>query len=345
MPTKHTRREKDLSTFDLPPTEFAKPLPVTSISQKNDLPAKKNGQNKGGKQKGKKNEPPSSSDAPPKSYMKRKRGEGAGADDVPRAFKRLMAFASGQKTRDGLDNGEREPKGKKKKAKKTVPSTTPGSAATDPKDELTIRPGERLSEFNQRVDAALPISGLVTKVLVKDGKDPLGIKVKRTKKERKMHKLYAEWREEDAKIKEKREEEAEEAEEREMEDANLGVTWKLDQEAQGKKKKGKRGKHIGESTGKEEDPWNEIVKKRGEAKVGINEVANAPPDLKKSQPKLKEVRGARVDVNDIPKAAGSLAKREELQSIRDDVVAQYRALMNERRAAVALGKTGEEDSD
>ncbi|KAK0728031.1 hypothetical protein B0T26DRAFT_696575 [Lasiosphaeria miniovina] len=321
MPHKHTRREKDQSTFDLPPSQVARPLPVTSISKKNASLPKKNGQH------GKKNAQGSSSDAPPKSYLKRKRADAA-ADDVPRAFKRLMAFAGGQKTRSGLDNGDQ--KGKKVKGKGAKAPAAPASTVSSTTEDLTIRPGERLSEFNQRVDAALPLSGLVKTIKV--GKDPLGLKIKRTKKERKMHKMYDEWREEDRKIKEQKEEEAEEAEERELEEGNLGVTWRLDQEAQGKKKKGKKGKVIGESTSKEEDPWLEIVKKRGEAKVGIHDVA-PPPDLRPVQAKLL-VRGAKVDVENIPKSAGSLRQREELQTIRDQVVASYRKAMSERRPAV-----------
>ncbi|KAK3373945.1 hypothetical protein B0T24DRAFT_625141 [Lasiosphaeria ovina] len=330
MPHKHTRREKDQSTFDLPPSQVARPLPVTSISKKNAPPPKKNGQH------GKKNAQGSSSDAPPKSYLKRKRADAA-ADDVPRAFKRLMAFAGGQKTRSGLDNGDQKGKKAKKgraaKAAAAPASTVP--AVSSIAEDLTIRPGERLPEFNQRVDAALPLSGLVKTIKV--GKDPLGLKIKRTKKERKMHKMYDEWREEDKKIKEQKEEEAEEAEERELEEGHLGVTWKLDQEAQGKKnKKGKKGKVIGESTSKEEDPWLEIVKKRGEAKVGIHDVA-PPPDLRPVQAKLL-VRGAKVDVENIPKSAGSLRQREELQTIRDQVVASYRKAMSERRPAVPGSK-------
>ena len=38
-----------------------------------------------------------------------------------------------------------------------------------------------------------------------------------------------------------------------------------------------------------------------------------------------------MKAGDIPKAAGSLRQREELQEIREDVVAGYRKLMAERR--------------
>ena len=75
-------------SFDLPPTQIAKPLPVTTISKKKAPPPKKQ------------------NDAPKKSGGKRKRGGLDDGDGVPRAFKRLMAFSSGKPTRDGLDNGQ-----------------------------------------------------------------------------------------------------------------------------------------------------------------------------------------------------------------------------------------------
>jgi hypothetical protein len=248
-----------------------------------------------------------------------------------------MAYAQGKAPRNGLDNGDVvKGKGKKKNkpAAKVAAATAAAAEASAKKEDLKIRPGERIAEFNQRVDAALPLSGLVNKT-VRNGKDPLGLKVKRTIKERKMHHMYAEWREMDKKVQEQREEELELAEEKEMENEAMGVTWKLDLEAQGKKKgkKGKRGKYIGEEGGPEKDPWAEIKKKRGEAKVGLNEVAQAPPELKLPKKNLL-VRGAAVAVENIPKSAGSLRQREELQSIREDVVASYRKMMSERRPAV-----------
>ena len=275
----------------------------------------------------------SNEDAIKKTILKRKRG-GEKDEHVPRAFKRLMAFANGKPTRSGLDNGD-APKQKKKKngkAKETDKAPDAAEAKPEKNSELSIRPGERMWEFSQRVDAALPLSNLVNKT-VRNGKDPLGLKVRRTKKERKMHKLYDEWREEDRKIKEQREEEMELEEEKAMENDAMGVTLRLDMEEQSvkgkKKKKGKKSRLIGEDASKEEDPWKEIIKKRGEAKVGINEVAHAPPELVKPSRKLL-VSGAAVEASDIPKAAGSLRQREELQGIRNEVVASYRKLMNER---------------
>lgn len=257
-------------------------------------------------------------------------------DDAPRAFKRLMALANGQKPKSGLDNGDGPDNGKGKGGKKGgKKATDSASSAPTPAQELKIRPGERLSEFYQRVDAALPVSGLINKT-VKNGKDPLGLKVRRTRKERKMQNIYAEWREMDRKIREKREEERELAEERELQSEALGVSLKMELEALGKKKKkkGKRAKYIGEVGDPDEDPWEEIKKKRGEAKVGLHDVAQAPPELKVPRKNLL-VRGAAVAVDDIPKAAGSLRQREELQGIRKEIVASYRKLMSERRPAVA----------
>lgn len=264
---------------------------------------------------------------------KRKRGAGS-QDDAPRAFKRLMALADGKKTRSGLDDGAEKRSKKPKAAKK---ETAPAAAEEAPIEIPKIRPGERMSEFAVRVNAALPLTGLVSKT-VKNGKDPLGLKVQRTRKEKKMHKLYDQWREEERKIKERKEEEAELAEEQEMEDDAAGVTWKLDLEegASGKggkkKKKGKRRRLLGETAGKEDDPWAELTKKRGEQKIKLNDVAQAPPELPKMAAKKMLVRGAAVEAHNIPKSAGSLRRREELHGIREDVVASYRKLMEERRA-------------
>lgn len=310
-----------IPSFDLPPTQIAKPLPPTTISKKN---AKKTANKK-------------ASEAAKKAGQKRKRA--SDPDDAPRAFKRLMALAEGKIPRNNLDNGDDAAggKGNKKKAKKPAAAATSDASGSTTKEELKIRPGESLAEFNRRVDAALPVSGLVAKTVVKNGKDPLGIKVWQTRKERKMQNIYAEWREIDRKIKERREEELEQAEEEEMErEAELGVSWKLELEGAGtgkkKKKKGKRTRYLGEAAEPEGDPWEEIKKRRGEGKVGLHDVAQAPPELK--LPKKTLVGGATVEVENIPKSAGSLRQREELQSIRESVVAQYRKMMAERRPTV-----------
>ncbi|KAG8416002.1 hypothetical protein J3459_013879 [Metarhizium acridum] len=173
-----------------------------------------------------------------------------------------------------------------------------------------IKPGEDMRSFSARVDTALPVAGLTKKTKTKDGKDSLGIKVQRTRKERKMHKLYDQWRAEERKIQEQKEEEREPA-----------------RETGNKKSRKRKGK------GREEDPWIELVRKRGEARIGLHDVAQAPPELhhKKTRKQL-EVGGATVDVDSIPKSAGSLRRREELQTARDDVVEAYRKIREHEQA-------------
>lgn len=268
--------------------------------------------------------------------VKRKRG-GVEKDDAPRAFKRLMAFAEGKKPKNGLDDGKPAPKKNNKKRKAGEENEAPDAKNDAKKKELpTIRPGERFSEFAARVDAALPVMGLVAKG-TKGGKDPLGLKVHRTRKEKKMHKLYDEWRKEEEAIQEKRREEAEEAEEREMDNDGMGVKWRVDMEDESagghkKKKKGKKGRSVWESNDKEDDPWEELKKKRGEAKIGLHDVAKAPPEFKAIPKQVFKVGGAAVEVGSVPKAAGSLKRREELQSVREEIVANYRKMMEGKRA-------------
>jgi hypothetical protein len=260
---------------------------------------------------------------------KRKRKEGKG-DDAPRAFKRLMALAEGKKLRSGLDDGVVLTKKQKKANAAAKDNGEPETVVEEEKRTLpTIRPGERLSEFAHRVDSELPLGGLVKKT-VKNGKDPLGAKVWRTKKEMKMHKLYDEWRLQDQKIKERKAEEQELAEDREIEEEEAtGVSWKTIEASTGGRKKKKRVK--------DDDPWAELAKKRGEAeRSGRRDVVKAPPELK--APTNKLVRGAAVKVTNVPKAAGSLRQREELAELRDDVVASYRKLMSAKRATHSIGE-------
>ena len=220
-------------SIDLPPTSIAKPLPVSKSASANGVFTTELSNTRRGK--------------------KRKRTKDD-ADDTPKAFLRLMAFQSGKKLPKGLDDGVRITKAEKKRklaAEKTQEEND--DAVVDKEKEVekvevpTIRPGEKMSEFSARVDAALPISGLINK-----GKDPLGLKVGRTKKEKKMHKLYDQWREEEKKMQEKKMEEAELREEEEMEeDENGRMGWKSELEGQGqvqgkRKRKGKKKRVLGE---------------------------------------------------------------------------------------------------
>ncbi|KAI8714199.1 hypothetical protein NCS52_01139400 [Fusarium sp. LHS14.1] len=244
--------------------------------------------------------------------QKGKKGKKARKEnDAPRAFRRLMAVAQGKKVRSGLDDG-----------------TDGKPTAKEQAPELKIRPGEDLRSFSQRVDAALPVAGLTKKTVVKDGKDEAGLKVYRTRKERKMHKLYDQWRAEEAKIQDQREEEADEAIGRELDEDPTGATAIAQSElneALSKRSRRKRGKV-------DDDPWAELKKKRAEAKVALHDQAQAPPELNKGTSRQLKVEGATANVGNVPKSAGSLKRREELQEIRADVVDAYRRIREHEQA-------------
>ena len=131
---------------------------------------------------------------------RKKLQDGYGEDDTPKAFARLMQFRSTGKGPKGLDNGD-APKSKKRKLDQdTQKKASENTAPPIPK----IMPGERMSDFAARVNQALPISGLARK-----GKTVEGVKERMTKHEKKLRKLQAEWRKEEARIREKEEEERE----------------------------------------------------------------------------------------------------------------------------------------
>ncbi|KAK2598978.1 hypothetical protein QQS21_005583 [Conoideocrella luteorostrata] len=298
MPHKHKRKRDGADVYDLPPSQKALPLPVSS-SQLN------------GKQ------------LTEQPKAKRQRDNRENNNDTPREFRRLMAFAQGKKTLSGLDDGG---------ITKTKRETQEGPAAAP-----RINPGEDMRSFSARVNAALPISGLTTKSKTKDGKDSLGLKVQRTRKEKKMHKLYDQWRAEERKIQDRREEERELAEDMESGNDASGMFSELPfdntRKMPGSRKSRKRRKQ------QEDDPWQELIRKRGEVKVGLHDVAQAPPELLHKKPRKQlQVRGAVVDVDNVPKSAGSLRRREELQTARDDVVEAYRKIKDHEQAKLDAQK-------
>ncbi|KAE9373952.1 hypothetical protein N431DRAFT_374648 [Stipitochalara longipes BDJ] len=326
MPHKHTRKgEVDKSTIDLPPSVIAKPLPTSKSAKENGIFTSELNATRKNK--------------------KRKRNKDA-EDDTPKAFLRLMAFQQGKKLPKGLDDGVKETKAAKKRrvAAEKEGNEPAADAKVDREDKAeivekievpTIMLGEKMSAFSARVDAALPVSGLINKGS-KGGKDPLGLKVGRTKTEKRMHRMYDEWRAEEKRIQERKMDALEKAEEEAM-DEDGQVKWKVDIEAQpeGKKKKGKKGrkKVLGEVEDGDDDPWAKIKRDRGEGKVGLNDVVQAPPTFTKAPKEKFKVRGARVEVDDVPRASGSLRRREELGSVRRSVVEGYRAMMKERTKA------------
>jgi hypothetical protein len=318
---------------DLPPNVVARPLSISKSALSNGIFTSEVSSSK-------------------RDTRKRKR-KNNDADDTPKAFARLMAFQAGKKLPKSLDDGVKAPKAKRTKQMRNK-GADGGDVEGDgegQQQELKgsnlevpeIRPGERMSDFAARVDAALPVSGLINKS-TKSGKDPLNLKVGRTKTERRMHKMYADWRAEDARIKERREEALELAEE-EAEDEDGNVRWKVDIDGaaektgngNGKKKgKGKKKRLIGEVNDGDDDPWARLKESRGEGKAGLHDVVLAPPTFR-SVPKEKfKVRGARVEVEDVPKASGSLRRREELGEVRKSVVEGYRAMMKNVKETARL---------
>lgn len=281
-------------SFDLPPSQQALPLPS--------IPNKTTKNNKNKRKKTAETEVRRT-----KKHHKKNKD-----DDTPRAFKRMMAISQGRKHRPGLDDGV-----------KTKAAISEKVATETPR----IKPGEDFRTFSARVDASLPISGLAAKQQVKDGKDVVGIKVKRTRKELKMHKLYDQWRAEEEKIQEQREEQKELAAEREMDNEAAGISVSSifgDQDVVPGGKGGKKRKSRRKSN--DDDPWAELKKKRGEAAIGLNDIAQAPPELHRKQSKLLRVAGATVDVGSAPKTAGSLRRREEIEENRKQVVEAYRKI-------------------
>ncbi|KAH0360273.1 hypothetical protein KCU65_g9498, partial [Aureobasidium melanogenum] len=286
MPHKHRRKDNNADDFNLPPTAVAKALPVGKNAQTvftND-----------GKKKRKTE----------KNVYK--------FDDTPKAFARLMQRQQPKSTRD---DGESKTATKKRKRQEEINEKAKAAKMEMPK----IQPGEKIRDFNARVDQMLPVTGLARKG--NQGLAP-GEKVTRTKTEKRMHKMYDEWRKEDQRIKEKAEEEREKREEEEEERNALYGEDSGVPTLYGKK----RQRMIGES--KDDDDIWAVLKTKRENPKGLHDVAQAPPEFTViPREKFKVKNGARADVADVPNAAGSLARREELGAERKNIIEQYRALM------------------
>ncbi|OJJ51191.1 hypothetical protein ASPZODRAFT_57531 [Penicilliopsis zonata CBS 506.65] len=332
MPHKHKRRERDANAFDLPPSVIAKPLPVRN--------EQKNGKN------GDKSQSQSQNQNQDKTKQKNKRSKpNTLADDTPKAFQRLMQFQTRGK-RPSTEDTQTQPGRKRKrdedgsttkKAKKSdqkqtaTPTETVGTAQpAAPK----ILPGEKLSDFAARVDRAMPLSSMKKSTTPRGGSGsgsdglPKIREERRTKHEKHLRRLQKHWREEEAEI---REREAAEREEREAEmEEELGL-WKQWEAEAGSGKKRKHNKNNNNSA--DADPWAQLKSRdRKEKKAALPfDVVQAPPQLTKPREVFKVRGGARVDVANVPVAAGSLRRREELAGERRTVVEQYRRLMAEKR--------------
>ncbi|KAH6081207.1 hypothetical protein HBI65_213460 [Parastagonospora nodorum] len=320
MPHKHKRRpdDDDANQFNLPPDLHATSLPVGKARTFSSAPKAK----------------------------KRKTGhvEGYGADDTPKGFARLMAFSQGTKPkRSGLDDGlvktkkQRKQEQQQQKVAEGTDQEDRGKAEIQQKADkvdLRIQPGESMSEFKARVDQALPLSGVT-----KSSKKVAGVSDHRiTKHERRLKRLQKGWREEEARIREKEQEERELAEEEEDEEKAMweDKTSDLPTTVNGKKKKAKKSKRTllaGEVDNNSEDEWEALNKKR-ESRKGLHDVVSAPPEFTKTPREIFKVKnGAGAKVGNVPNAAGSLRKREELGEERKTIIDTYRELMAAKRNA------------
>jgi hypothetical protein len=240
-----------------------------------------------------------------------------------------MVFAkTGKGIRSGLDDGTRGTKRKRDGEAEKVAAPKPSSNEADAENQakpLQIQPGERLAEFSARVNQALPLTGVKAK-----GKKVEGINERLTKHDKRLRRMQAQWREDDIKIREKEDEQKELAEDQ-WEEKVSG----LDKEAQDlmltlkegrKRNKKRKGKILGEVDDGEDDPWAVLNSKRN-APQGVFDVAKAPPRFEK---KPREVFKDR-SVKDVPKAAGSLRRRENMGATRAEIIQSYRDIMAAKR--------------
>ena len=319
MPHKHSRRGKDPSTFDLPPTTHARPLPTYKPKPKPTAAISK------------------SSSKPAKSSNSLHAHSSENAyflNDTPRAFTRLLRPPP--PPRVGLDDGASRPR---KKSKTDAPGSTfkpantkntaTGPSTIEIKDAAPqIQPGEHLSTYSARVDAALPISGLTAKG---NGMKFAGERQSRT--ERKMQRMVREWRAEEEKRRQRRQEEMEE-----REDGEIGNEQGYAEVASGRKKRKKR--KAGEGAGEDEDIWAHIApkplsaagdggKEVGAGLVGLHDVVQAPPRFIK----VPREKFRAPEKGEMKKGGIGLKRQAELGEARRKVIDAYRALMRENGRA------------
>jgi hypothetical protein len=259
------------------------------------------------------------------------------------AFSAKGAAPGKAKKRSGLDDGLVQTKKQKRAA------ALAASSASDEQKQLTtktaeaeakaipkIQPGESMAEFSQRVDAALPLAGIN-----KTTKKVAGAPDRRiTKHEKRLKRLQAGWREEEARIRDKEDEARELAEEDEDEaaalwedkTADLDEGTKLRPNGKKAKKKTKRKMVVGE-VDDSDDEWEKLQRRRESQKQkGVHDVVSAPPTFTRVPREIFKVKnGAKVNVNNVPTAAGSLRKREELGEERKTIIDTYRELMAQRK--------------
>ncbi|OAX84884.1 hypothetical protein ACJ72_00735 [Emergomyces africanus] len=364
MPHKHKRRQKDNSdSFDLPPTKVAKPLPAKASNNADSKASSKT------KRKLKKPTQDSFKDDTPKDFLRMMQRFQKATSGT--ALPKLSSLEDdGTKPNKKRKRGEQEAGTRTMNrtgmtSKPTAASSQPPTPLPPSSSIPKILPGERMSDFSARVNQALPLSGISKKSSSSNiNKDPALKNLRenrQTKHERRLLRLQREWREEEARI---REREAAEREEREAEEEEVNEQWKVWEAEAGivkkkktttakknKKKKKKNGKSgvLGDNGSDaddvvqldddddddDDDPWAKL-NSRAKAMQPANPLAvvQAPPtQLVKPKEKFKVsgMDGAKVNVANVPAAAGSLRTREELAEQRQSIVDEYRRIMAERR--------------
>lgn len=312
-------------SFDLPPTAFAKPLPVGKASRSSNETSNRR-----------------------KQIRTKDRPNAQVVDDTPRAFKRITqaqeAHGLKRSAPGSQDEGHITRNGDSKKRKSNYriskreqnsreAAQTGKTNAVGTRDLPRIQPGEKMSDFSARVNAALPLTGIVRramgKTMSKKEREKLMGGERKTKLERKMQRIRAQWRFEEARRKEREEDGKDLADEADAatEWEGSGVMKLVNLYSLGFKK-GKKGRRKNG----DDDPWKVLDEKR-QKPSGLHDVVQAPPDFRKvGNGKFKVKNGARINVDNVPAAAGSLRKREELADARRDIIQKRRQLMQERGA-------------
>lgn len=154
---------------------------------------------------------------------------------------------------------------------------------------------------------------------------------RKTKHNRRLERMQKEWREEETRRKEKPEEvledEVEQTEKQEL-------LWQGIR-SEGTRKKRKGGKSATDKG--DDDPWAELeVKRRDTKQKHLQDVVQAPPQLKGVKSRVKDKRLVRIDVTNVPGSAGSLRKREDLGGLRRNVIEEYRKIMGVRNQVIEV---------
>ncbi|KAF3260331.1 hypothetical protein TWF217_004905 [Orbilia oligospora] len=273
----------------------------------------------------------SSSSKPKRKKSKRSKNDN---DDTPKAFTRLMAYAATGKRPNGLDEPKTKPTSTSKKRKRldptsesntvgtsttvdTLPESEPSTTtAPEPSKPLTLLPGEKLSDFSRRVDAAIPVS---FKGLQRGEDNPKNRKLKKKKAAEEAEAAAAEEITEDS---------------YDFDDNGDPLPNHLKPHNHNPHTKQQVNKTTkGKRKDRSPSPFAVLREKRGAVQSSINDVVQAPPSLTVPKEKLRDktkggVRG--IQGLEVPKASGSLARREMLQEERKGVVERYRALMAAR---------------